>query len=189
MSKTISWVLFLSFLGFDVLARPADNETIYSGSPQWSEFRAYMEAEKNEKEKRGLAFMISGAIAGVGGAVAAERSTEIFSRTVFTVASNVGFAAIGWGALAYWTGSERDSFYAAIDNSSLSLAQKNEVLQKYLTREKQEQESRRWIRVATHALLAAVNVYGASREDNSEIRSLYYFLGGANAVLAVSYSF
>ncbi|NUN07283.1 MAG: hypothetical protein HUU57_16180, partial [Bdellovibrio sp.] len=106
-----------------------------------------------------------------------------------SIASNVGFAAIGVGALSYLTYSERDSFFYALDGSSLSVQQRNEVLQRYLIKERQERDKRRWIRVATHALIAAVNLYSASQEKQSDIRSLYYFLGAANTVLAVSYSF
>ncbi|MBV2168163.1 MAG: hypothetical protein KUL82_05590, partial [Bdellovibrio sp.] len=105
------------------------------------------------------------------------------------ITSNVGLIAIGWGATQYWTSNELDTFFYAIEGSSLSVAEKNEVLQRYLFKERKENERRRWIRVATHALIAVANLYSASQEQNSEVRSVFYFLGGANTLLAISYSF
>lgn len=187
--KILSCICTLVFLLQSFVAQASSQEKMYEGPVQWDSFREYMLQEQEAEEMKGLGFMISGTIAGVGGIIAAEQATEIFSRTVFSIASNVGFAAIGVGALSYWTYSERDSFFYAIDGSSLSPHQRNEVLQRYLTKERKERGNRRWIRVATHALIAAVNIYSASRESQSDIRSLYYFLGAANTVLAVSYSF
>jgi hypothetical protein len=108
---------------------------------------------------------------------------------MYAVTANVGIAAVGLGATYYWTGNENDSFYQAIDGSSLSPQQKNEVLNRFLTRQRQEREHRRWIQVATHALVAAVNLYSAHQEENADIQSVFYFLGGANAILAISYAF
>lgn len=164
-------------------------ELPYDGAENWHEFKSYIIQQQEADEKAGLSYMISGTIAAVGGSIAYYQSEEIFSRTIFAISSNIGLAAIGLGATYYWTSSSSESFFFAIDGSSLSLAEKNEVLQRYLFKEREEKENRRWIRVATHTLIAAANLYSASQESNTEIRSVFYFLGGANALLALSYSF
>ncbi|KYG67926.1 hypothetical protein [Bdellovibrio bacteriovorus] len=161
----------------------------YDGPVQWNEFRKHVLEEEKAQELKGLSYMISGAVAAVGGTVGYFHSEEIFSQTLFAITSNVGLAAIGVGASYYWAGSETSSFYYALEGSSLSLAQKNEVLQRYLLKQNELRENRRWIRVATHALIAAVNIYSASQSEDEDMRGLFYFLGGANAVLAISYSF
>lgn len=183
-------ILFSAFILFLSCASWAfEREVSYDGTAQWNEFRHFVLEQQKEDERVGLGYMISGAVAAVGGSIGYHQSEEVFSRTVFAITSNVGLAAIGLGATYYWTGNEVDSFFYAIDGSSLSLAEKNEVLQRYLSKERQEKENRRWIRVATHALIAVANLYSASQEESSEVRSVFYFLGGANALLAISYSF
>lgn len=167
----------------------AKSEGRYDGPGNWNEFRQFVHVHQEEKERKGLAFMISGTLAAIGGSVGYHDSEEVFSRTVFAITSNVGIGAIGLGATYYLTGSEAQSFYSSIEGSSLSPAQKNEVLQRFLQNERRERERRKWIRVATHALLATANFISASQEDSDEVRSVFYFLGGANTVLAITYSF
>ncbi|AHZ85237.1 hypothetical protein Bb109J_c2550 [Bdellovibrio bacteriovorus] len=186
--RFLVFVIFLVFLSGESFA--GDRRDVdYSGPSNWNEFRAFVHNQQKEDEQAGLAYMISGAVAAIGGTVGYQQSEEIFSRTIFAITSNVGLAAIGLGATYYYTGNEMDSFFYAIDGSSLSLAEKNEVLQRFLLKEREEKEKRKWIRVATHALLAAANIYSATQEENSDVRSVFYFLGGANTLLAVTYSF
>lgn len=164
-------------------------EVAYQGAANWTEFRQHVLHQQQEDERAGVAYMISGAVAAIGGTIAYQQSEEIFSRTIFAITSNLGLAAIGLGATYYWTGNELDSFFYAIEGSSLSLAERNEVLQRFLFKQQEEKRKAKWIRVATHALLAAANIYGATQEENKEISSVFYFLGGANALLAVTYTF
>ena len=166
-----------------------DQESEFNGPTQWNEFRTFVLQEQDRDKERGLSYMISGGIAAIGGTLAYHGTEEPFGRAMYAVTANVGIAAVGLGATYYWTGNENDSFYQAIDGSSLSPQQKNEVLNRFLTRQRQEREHRRWIQVATHALVAAVNLYSAHQEENADIQSVFYFLGGANAILAISYAF
>lgn len=166
-----------------------ETDLTYHGEAQWNEFRQFALKQQDENEKLGQAFIISGVLATIGGSVGYYQSEELLSRTIFAITSNLGIAAIGLGASYLWTGSPVDSFFYAIDGSSLSLQEKNEVLRRYLYKEHKENEHRRWIKVATHALIAALNIYTATQETSSEVRSVFYFLGGVNILLAVSYSF
>ena len=161
----------------------------FKGPAQWKEFREFVLEEQRRDEERGLSYMISGGIAALGGTVAYHSADEAFSRAMYAVTANIGIAAVGLGASYYWTGNENDSFYHAIEGSSLSLKQKNEVLERYLWRQRQERDHKRWIQAATHALVAAVNLYSAHQEQNEDIQSVFYFLGGANAIIALTYAF
>lgn len=182
-------LLFLFLGGAAQAGGLANSEEHYEGPGKWSEFRQFVHEQQKEKERKGLAFMISGTLAAFGGTAGYHDSEEIFSRTVFAITSNVGIAAIGLGAAYYLTGSEAQSFYISIEGSSLSPSQKNEVLQRFLLNERRERERRKWIRVATHALLATANLISASQEESSEVQSVFCFLGGANLTLALAYSF
>ncbi len=166
-----------------------EKQDYYDGVAQWKEFKEFVVEQRAEDEKLGLSYMISGAVATVGGVYGYYAAEEVFSRSMFAVTSTIGLAAIGLGASYYWTGNEYDSFYYALEGSGLSLSQRNKVLQRYLEKEKVEREHRKWIRVATHALIATVNIYGATHESNNDAKAIFWFLGGTNAILAVSYSF
>lgn len=186
MMKFMAMVLITIF-SFQAFAQ--ERELDYDGAANWHDFRKYVLTQRELDEQKGLGYIVSGTVAAVGGAIGFYQSEEIFSRTVFAITSNIGLAAIGLGASYYWTGSSVDSFFYAIDGSSLSLAEKNEVLQRYLDKEREQKETRRWIRVATYSLLAAANLYSATQENSADVQSVFYFLAGANAILAISYSF
>lgn len=181
--------VIVAVLLFTLQSFAQERELDYQGAANWNEFRKYVLQQRDEDEKKGLGYIISGGVAAVGGTIGFYQSEEVFSRTVFAITSNIGLAAIGLGASYYWTGSDVDSFFYAIDGSSLSLAERNEVLQRYLEKEREAKESRRWIRVATYSLIALANLYSATQEESADIQSVFYFLGGANALLAISYSF
>ncbi|WP_142699467.1 hypothetical protein [Bdellovibrio sp. ZAP7] len=161
----------------------------YQGLPEWSEFRQFIKEQQEEDERLGLSYMISGGIAAVGGVIGYDLSNDPLSRSVYALTSTVGIAAIGLGASHYWTGNEYDSFFYALENSNISVQEKNRILQKYLEKEHDKREARRWIRVVTHSLIAVANFYSASRETNGDVKPIFVFLGTVNTVLAISYSF
>jgi hypothetical protein len=41
----------------------------------------------------------------------------------------------------------------------------------------------------TYSLIAAANLFTATQEESADVQSVFYFLAGANALLAISYSF
>lgn len=183
------WFVILLIFAFQAKALAVNRAADYRGPMEWSEFQDYVLHQQKEEERLGTAYMISGALAVIGGTVGYTESDDMFSRTIFALTSNIGIAGLGLGATYYFTDSSLDSFFYAVNGANLSLSEKNELLQRYLRKEREERERRNWIRVTTHALLAAANLYSGSREESGEARSFLYFLGGANAVLAVTYSF
>ena len=185
----MKFIVLILVTVFSLQSFAQERELEYDGSANWNEFRKYVLTQRELDEQKGMGYIISGTVAAVGGAIGFYQSEEVFSRTVFAITSNIGLAAIGVGASYYWTGSSVDSFFYAIDGSSLSLAERNEVLQRYLDKEREERENRRWIRVATYSLIALANLYSATQEESADVQSVFYFLSGANALLAISYSF
>ncbi|MDG0815868.1 hypothetical protein [Bdellovibrio svalbardensis] len=183
--------VFLVFLilALSCVGHARERQNYYDGNAQWKEFQQFVAEQRAEDEKLGLSYMISGAVATIGGVYGYYAAEEVFSRSMFAITSTVGLAAIGLGASYYWTGNEYDSLYYALEGSGLSLSERNKVLQRYLEKEKIERENRKWIRVATHAVIAAVNFYSASRETNDDAKTVFVFLGGVNALMAVTYSF
>lgn len=161
----------------------------YLGPVDWDSFHSYMSKRQREDHVLGTSYMISGVIATVGGVVGYYSSSDPLSRGVYAVAQSVGVAAIGYGANVYWIGNEYNSFYHAIEGSSLTREQKAEVLIRYLAQDREYRKKANWIQVATHSLIAVVNFYSAYREEDRTVRNLLYFLGGTNAAIAFSYAF
>lgn len=161
----------------------------YLGPVKWDSFHNYME-ERNEQDRvRGISYMVSGTIAAVGGVMGYNSSTESLSRGVYVIAQSVGVAAIGYGANTYWIGNEYNSFYYAVQGSSLSSEQKAELLHRFLERENDQRRKSTWIKVATHSFIAIANLYSASHEDDKTVRGVLHLLAGTNAVIAFSYAF
>jgi hypothetical protein len=161
----------------------------YQGPVRWDSFHKYMEERNEEDRVRGVSYMISGAIATLGGVAGYYSSTDSLSRGIYAIAQSVGVAAIGYGANTYWIGNEYNSFYYAVQGSSLSPEQKAELLQRFLDRESDQRRKATWIKIATHSLLAVANLYSAAHETDTTVKGVLGFLAGTNAVIAFSYAF
>ncbi len=177
--------IMLSLVSFSALAE----DQFYQGPAEWSSFNKFMEKKEQEDRIAGVSYMISGAVATIGGAVGYYSSQDSFSRGLYAVAQSVGVAAIGYGATFYFVGNEYTSFYRAIDGAHISAVQKSEILKRFLDQERAEHDRRRWIKVATHSLIAAGNFYSASRDEDRNIRGILNFLGIVNVAMAITYSF
>ncbi|MBX3041298.1 MAG: hypothetical protein KF789_11385 [Bdellovibrionaceae bacterium] len=184
MKKTLLVALSLFFF-----STAWADDVVYDGPADWSKFDQFMIDRQKEDEITGLSYLLSGALATIGGNLGYYSSSDSFSRGAYALTQSVGIVAIGYGASIYWNGNEFDSFYRAVRDSSLSSAQKTELLQRFLSNEKTQRERTRWIRMGTHALLAVVNFYSASQEKDKDVKNVFQFLGGVNALLAFTYAF
>jgi hypothetical protein len=188
--KNILIILLFAIVNFNTFSAKAESlDSGYEGPIQWGAFRKYMDDRREDDQIKGLSYIISGTLATVGGVIGYHNSEDSFSRGVYVVAQSVGVAAIGYGANTYWNGNEYNSFYYALEGAHLSSAQKGELLQRFLEKEKEECRKSRWIKIATHSLIAVVNLYSASHEEDKNVRSVLGFLAGANAIIAFSYAF
>lgn len=166
-----------------------NSDTEYGGLVQWQSFQRYMKERQEEDRILGMSYMISGAVATLGGVAGYYNSEDSFSRGLYAIAQSVGVAAIGYGANSYWNGNEYNSFFYAVEGAHLTPGQKAELLQRFLEKEKDERRRSRWIKVATHSLIAVANLYSASHESDRNVRGVLNFLAGTNAVIAFSYAF
>lgn len=187
----MKWLLSVFLLVGSVVSSPAfaAEDIEYEGPAQWQHFDKFMREREEEDRITGLSYIISGAIATLGGSVGYYSSDDTFSRGAYAITQSVGIAALGYGASVYWNGNEYNSFYRAVRDSSISPSQKSEILSRFLENEKGQRARARWIRAGTHIVLAAVNFYSASREKDKDVRNIFNFLGGVNAVIGFSYAF
>lgn len=190
MSRLLVLLLFLcSFSMCAGTAQASLSEMSYEGPANWNSFQRYMRERQKEDRVHGTSYMISGAIATLGGVVGYYNSEDSLSRGVYAIAQSVGVAAIGYGANRFWNGNEYNSFFHAVEGAPLSSLQKVELLKRFLEKEDEERDRRRWIKIGTHSLIAAVNLYSASREQDKDVRGILHFLAGINIVIAFSQTF
>lgn len=170
-------------------ARADEMVVDYEGPAAWTSFDDYMRKRALEDERTGLSYIISGALATVGGFAGYASADDAASRGVYALTQSVGLSALGYGAAVYLNGNNYNSFYRSLRDAPLTPSQKTEILRRFLEEEKARRENTRWIRVGTHSLLAIVNLISADREKDEGVRGVLHFLGGVNAVFALSYAF
>lgn len=164
-------------------------EVHYDGPESWSDFEAYMKDRENSDRIEGMSYIVGGSIATLGGLTGYYSSTDVLSRGVFAVSQTLGVVSIGYGASVYWNGNDYSSFFRAVRDSSLSQAQKTEVLRNFLENEREARNRARWIGFGTQLLLATVNFYSASKEGDRDLRNLFQFMGFLNIGIAFAYVF
>lgn len=187
--KKLLVLLFAMMSLSTVSVQAYSSDLAYEGPVNWDSFHKYMNEKQKEDRLTGVSYIISGTVATIGGVVGYYNSDDSFSRGVYAIAQSVGVAAIGYGANRYWNGNEYNSFFYAVEGAKLSSAQKVELLKRFLEKENEERAKTRWIKIATHSLIAVVNLYSAGREDDKNVRGVLSFLAGTNAVIAFSYAF
>ena len=188
MKSLVAFILLIFFSSFS-FAKVDRDELMYQGNSNWLEFKQFMEQRQEEDQKLGVSYLLSGALATVGGVVGYYSSEDAFSRGIYALSQSIGVAALGYGASYMWIGNEYNSFFYAVDGARLSPQQKNELLHRFLEREQLQRERQRWIKIATHSVIAAVNLYSATREEDKNIKTVFQFLAAANVVIALTYSF
>ncbi|MEQ1879070.1 MAG: hypothetical protein ABL958_20690 [Bdellovibrionia bacterium] len=187
ISKWLALTALILFSGSVFAAGPTKQ---FNGEPRWDNFSGFINEQSEKDRKLGIAYMVSGAAAIVGGTLGYQQTEDPFARTVFTVSQSMGIAAIGYGTFLMEIGHEDRAFHQAVlDTTSLSPQQKDELLGHYLREKRTFEKRARLIRAFTHGFIAALNFYNGSKQKDSNLQSVHYFIGGINLVAAVSFSF
>ena len=184
----ISKLLVIFFLFPSLAAAAAEN--IYPGEANWERYTRFVDDENQRERKLGTAYMVSGALAIVGGTIGYQQTADPFARTVFTISQSMGIAALGYGTYLLEIGNQDRGFHRAVQKTtSLTPSQKDELLANYLWEKRQFEKKARMIRAFTHGFIAALNFYNGSKQTDSNLQNVHYFIGGINLVAAVSFSF
>lgn len=185
--KAWVFVVILSLLASN-FARAADYGDVDS-SRDWKSFDASMSSIQNEDRTIGTSYLISGALVTLGSIAGYYSTDDATSKVIYAFSQSLGIAAIGYGSAKLLIGHDYNSFYAAVKSANLSSEQRNNLLRVYLEREKEKRESLKRIKIATHLLLGAVNLYSATREKDNNVKSVFTFLSGVNFAIALAYTF
>jgi hypothetical protein len=181
----------LSILLLGCIAGPATAHANEERSGEtWAQFKVEVDARTDQQKVEGIAYMVSGGLVLIGSAIGYEKSTDPIAKSVYSISQSLSIGAMGYGSYLYSIGDGDRDFLNIIENStSLTIEQKNEILRNYRARHEHNRKHERVIRIATHGLIAVLNIYNATREENEGLRTALYFVGGVNAIAAFSVTF
>lgn len=166
----------------------AEDEFKYN-SLKWEDFSKEVELQKEKDRKNGLSYVISGSLALVGGILGNHVAEDSAEKGVYTVFQTIGVASIGYGAYTWQIGGEERSVYQTLQYSKLTPEQKTQFLRAYNYQRKEKEKRDRYIRAVTHGLIAVLNFYNASQQEQETLQSTFNFVGGFSLLAAISFTF
>lgn len=181
-------IFSLIFSGFHASAKTSRDEQLQA-TADWRSFEEIVEQARAEDRTLGTSYLLSGALVALGGVAGAQSAGDDTSKLMFTLSQSLGIAGIGYGIAKLSFGNQYNSLYDALRDTSLTKEQRDQIVRIFMEREREKQQSMKHIKIITHILLGAVNLYAASKEENSNSKTFLQFFGGANFALAAAYTF
>jgi hypothetical protein len=149
-----------------------------------------MVLEQQQKERKGMSYIVSGTLELLGGVFAESTTTDPVAKGVYLLFESIGIASIGYGAYTYKVQSDEDLMRESLHASPfLSDKAKVETLRKYFELSKVNSKKEDRIKALTHGLIALLNFYSGSRQKSEPVRNTIFFIGGVNLLACISYSF
>ncbi len=158
-------------------------------SQTWEEFRREMDELEQKDRQRGVSYIISGTLITAGGLVLSKQTEETPTKFVYGLTSAAGVAAIAYGVAKLSYGNQYSSFYESLKMSSLTPAQRDQLVRSFMESERDRQKYYRRVEMFAHFLAGALNVYAASQEQNRDAKTFFSVLAGINIAMGVSYFF
>lgn len=164
--------------------------TIQTENMNWAKYEREVQLLEREDYRNGLSYVISGSLALVGGIWGESVTNDAVEKGIYSVFQSIGIASVGYGAYLWQVGGEERAIYTSLrDAKGLSYRDKSYFLRSYFAQRKERLRREKLIRAITHGLVAAVNTYNASRQDQDGVRDALYFIGGVNLLAAISFTF
>lgn len=188
--------LFLCLLSVEVWGLPRElyvnpvPRSELDAKPTWDNFQKVIIEQKKRNEQEGLAYVISGGIAFVGGIVGYQRSNDLFAKGAYALSQSLGVAAVGYGAHESLIGSQERLIYDTLNaDHFLNPAQRDQFVKIYFDLEAKKNRETQRIAALTHGLLAGLNLYNGVQATHEDLRSTLYFIAVINVIACVTYSF
>lgn len=161
-----------------------------SKDPTWDDFELNYQKSLEADKTQGISYIISGSIALVGGLAGNGVTSDPLEKGVYAIFQTIGVASIGFGAYKWQIGDDNRLLIQSLKyNDNLSNGQKLSVLKSIEKEKGTLKEKEKLIKAITHGMIAALNFYNASLQKNSSVKNGLYFIGTANALASISYSF
>jgi hypothetical protein len=148
------------------------------------------DAIEAENHANGWAYIISGGVVLAVSTPGYYLSGDIFSKTVYSVTQTLSVASISYGSYLVLVDDDFTRFRRILSQTTnLKLSDKNKLSQLFLNENANRARSLRKIRVISHSLAGALNLANAITATDSNLSTALYFLGGVNALAALSAAF
>lgn len=183
-------IIFLFIILVSVSSYALEEVEVSTENMNWKKFSKEVRLLKESDYRNGLSYIISGSIALAGGLLGESITEDPAERGIYTVFQTIGIASVGYGAYQWKVGGEERALYDALRYTrSLSPKEKSMFLRTYYRQRKLRTKRERVIKAITHGLVAALNVYSATQQDESGVKNALFFVGGVNLLASVSYTF
>lgn len=188
------FLLLICILCFSDLAFAQDLARVRpSLSPEasaWNRSYKLFEQQRTRETLEGKSYLISGGIALIGGLVGNSVTGDPFEKAVYAVFQTIGVASIGYGAFKIQVGREEAPIFEALAKSHhLSPEQKYKFLMTYRSELESRAQKENKIKAITHGLISLLNIVSAGQQSTEGVKGALYFLGTANMLAAISYTF
>lgn len=189
--KNFMTLILLFFVSVQVFATSAyHREVTLDKVENWQDFRKKMIEQENVDHTDGWAYMVSGGLLLAGGLVGYHNGQTPVEKLAYSVSQSLGVAGIGYGAYLHYVGGEERAFYDTVEHArGLRSQDKDELVRSYVQTWRINRHNEKVIRIVTHSLVAALNIYNALQEERGDLRTGLMVIGGANALAAISLSF
>lgn len=167
-----------------------DKVSVNAESTDWNKRLYGFRQNLDEDKINGISYVVSGSLALLGGVIGSTVSVDPLESITYSLFQTIGIASIGYGAYKWKIGNEDRIIFQFINNTSnLSVQDKLKLLESYKAEKLKQNKEDRFIRSVTHGLISVVNFYNASLQDNNTAKNTLNFIGIANLLAFVTYSF
>jgi hypothetical protein len=156
----------------------------------WTEINAIGLKMEQQDKVNGMSYIISGGLALVGGIAGSNVTSDPLEKGVYALFQTIGIASIGYGSYKMYIGNEERLLLRTLrDSNDLNETQKISFLRTYYSKKQELEKNERIIKAITHGLISALNFYNANQQKQEGVKNTLNFIGGANFLASLSYTF
>jgi len=185
-------VFLMILLLLTVMPRTIQAQNLEQGKKlseaNWKYQTSQMSRDRALEKNLGWSYVISGGIGFLGGLAGQQIAKDPFEKGAYTVFQSIGIAAIGYGLYRTYVGSDDQNFFRLIDQSDLTIEQKDRMFRAYQAQKLELEKNEKRIRALTHGLIALLNINSAAQQDAGVVKDSLYFIGGVNLLACASYT-
>jgi hypothetical protein len=184
------WLILVLIFAAGTASAQTDIAPTGTYETNWLKFDTFIQEQTESDTISAYSYLISGGLATVGGIIGYANSQDQFAKVVYAVSQSIGIAAMGYGGFQLVVGNEHRLFHSTLSQTQgLSDFEKNRLVSNYFKNRKIQEKKSRTVKAITHGLVAILNFVNAAQENNSDLKTALYFVGGVNALASISFSF
>ena len=175
-------------MGLNLSAPSQKQDSLGQPFQVWLKFESKMLGQKETDKIDGISQILSGSLALVGGIYGGTVTQDPIEKAVYTVFQSVGVASVGFGVYQWRVGGEERKLHQILKTSHwMSDEQKGLFLTTYDLESAHTTKQISNIRGLTHGLIALLNFYNGSQQQNPSVKNSLFFIGGVNAIASLSF--